>query len=266
MQRVRLGRISGVVTAVCLIGAVQFSEELYAMTEQIPDPESTVVPGLTTMRASDLGAPTRLDIPFAGGQWQFLGPLRCAFDARIQRENCVSKKPTDTTFAALTVEYRAHNGELQQHFDSATTASTRERRAFVSSGVSALGHETDVNVRSTIQTLFSESAESIVLSGADTTFKTVLRANGVNRLRQVVKYSGVVLPRNPSDVSRAYPLSGVLYAVKLHDWVGTSATRKMHTTAIVYFDGTRTPEAYLDGKRHKLDLRTGLATPVLGDN
>ncbi len=254
------------VTAVCLIGAVQFSEQLYAMTEQLPDPESTVVPGLTNLRSSDVGAPTRLDIPFAGGQWQPLGPLNCAFDPHLQSENCVSKRPTDTTFAALTAEYRAQNGAVQQHFDSDSTVSTREHRAFVSSGMSAPGHDTNVNMRSTLHTSYGESAETVVLSGADTTFKTVRRANGLNRLRQVVQYSNIVLPRHPSDLARAYPLSGVLYAVKLHDWVGASTTRKMHTTAIVYFDGTRTPEAYLDGKRHTLDLRTGLATPVLGDH
>jgi hypothetical protein len=105
----------------------------------------------------------------------------------------------------------------------------------------------------------------MTLNGADSVFSVVHRTTGVNRFTGVVEYSDVRLARHPSNIVRSYPVSGVVHMTSTNEWVTPAATRPSYESIIVYFDGTRTPDAWLDGKRYHLDLVTGLATPYRAD-
>ena len=103
----------------------------------------------------------------------------------------------------------------------------------------------------------------MTLNGADTTYSAVQRGSGVHRLTRVVNYSDVRLVRHPSVLSRDYPTSGIMYARVTYEQVTSPHTRPSYSSMIVYFDGTRRPDAHLDGKAFRLDLQTGLATPKM---
>jgi hypothetical protein len=272
MQRIRWVRISAMVAAICLIGAIQYSDEVAVLAAGLPDPNDTVVPGQTQVSQVP-GVIEVLSIPFAGKDSRnmaTLGPLKCNYDERISTRVCASRRPTDSSFAVLTSEVRSADGAVQRYFNAATSDTVIEHIAKVKSFVDKDGHPTSLSVRSFGRYAgYSSSKNSVVMNGTDTIYKTVQRGQGLNRLHQVVEYSNVTLPVFDARAARVprhpYPMTGVVYTTQRHDWISPNATRKpMFTNAIVYFDGTRTPEAYLDGKRYKLDLHTGLATPYAG--
>jgi hypothetical protein len=272
MQRIRWVRISAMVAAICLIGAIQYSDEVALVAAGLPEPDGMMSPGATQIdEVTRMMVP--LAIPFAGdrynvGMMSFPGPLKCAADERSGAHVCKSRKPNDSSYYAMSSNVRSATGTVQREFDNATSETVVQHVAQVRKGTDRAGHPTEMSARSVLNfSGFSTLKDEVLMNGADTTYKTVQRAKGVNRLIQVVQYSNVRVPSFKSN-SRfhglPYPLSGVVYTTREHQWVTASATRPFYTNAIVYFDGTRTPEAYLDGKRYKLDLHTGLATPYAG--
>jgi hypothetical protein len=261
MQRIRLGRISAAVAALALAGAIQHAEEIQAMATGL-DTDGAVVPGQIRVSLDHFGAIAGIPLPFAGGQLPDFGPTKCRPDARLQQRVCASRRPSDSTYAALVVEQRSTTGGTQLDFDGLTTDTVLSRMALVRRGADRNGHMTDLTLRSTQRWGgVAYASASMTLNGADTTYSAVYRASGVNRFTGIVHYSDVRLARHPGNLTRTWPTGGVLYATSTNEWVTAASTRPFYSNVIVYFDGTRTPDAYLDGQRFSLDLVTGIATP-----
>ncbi len=265
MQRIRFGRISAVVAALCLSGAIHHSDDIYAMVNSV-DGDGAVVPGEVRVSIEDFGPIAGVILPFSGGQSANPGPGKCSTDLRLQRRVCSSRRPSDSTFYASATTHRSHNGATQLTFDAMTTDTIVSKMAMVKRGTDRSGHATDLALRSTLRwDGVAYASATMTLNGADTTYSAVHRASGLNRFTGVVTYSDVRLVRHPSNVVGDYPTSGIIYATAMNEWVTPTSTRPSHSNVIVYFDGSRTPEAYIDGKPFRLDLQTGLARPVKGD-
>ena len=265
MQRIRLGRISAAVAALCLCGAIQRADDIYAMVNSV-DTDGVVVPGEVRVSIEEFGPIAGLILPFSGGQTAKLGPRKCSTDLRLQRRVCTSRRPSDSTFSASATTHRSHDGALQLTFDAMTTDTIVSQMAMVRRGTDRNGHATDLTLRSTLRwDGVAYASATMTLNGADTTYSAVHRGLGLNRFTGVVTYSDVRLVRHPSNVVGDYPTSGIVYATATNEWVTPTSTRPSHSNVIVYFDGSRTPEAYIDGKAFRLDLQTGLARPVKTD-
>lgn len=63
MQRLRFGRISAAVAALCLAGAIQHSEEIDALVTAV-DTDGAVVPGAVRVGLEHFGVIHGLQIPF----------------------------------------------------------------------------------------------------------------------------------------------------------------------------------------------------------
>ena len=100
---------------------------------------------------------------------------------------------------------------------------------------------------------------ALVLNGADTSVKTFDWETGRHvRNAVVTTYSDVRFA--PRGASHAWPTSGVAY-MAMESAVKDTVPLHNYFSSILYFDGTRTPEIYIDGKRYTVDLTTGIATP-----
>lgn len=268
MQRIHLGRVSAAVAAGLLIGAIYHSEAIAAIAAGEPESEAAIVPGQVQVSLERIGVRSVLLIPYVNrGDEPLFGPMRCRYDDAIRQDVCRSRRPSDTLFAVKATSIRAQDGSVQSQFDPRTTDAFVENSALVRHSTDKAGHPVDVSFTSHRRyTGLRPASEYVVLEGADTTFRAIERGTGTNRLQQVVLYSSVSVPRNlATGPALGYPISGVIYASGRFEWATTQSTRPFYWSVIVYFDGTRTPDAYVDGKRHRLDLRTGLATPVLSD-
>jgi hypothetical protein len=270
MPRVRWSRFTGVVGAAALIGALQYSDEIATLIAGGPEPEDTVVPGQMQVAAIP-GVLEQLAIPFAGklgGLMPEMGPLNCAYDVRRSAEVCASRRPTDSTFAVTSSQVRSTTGRIEADFNRLTSDTVVTTIAHVHSATDNNGHPTTVSTRSVQRFAgYASMSGAVMLNGVDTIYKSVQRGTGINRLSQVVHYSNVTLPvydAGSRHLKIRYPMSGVVFTTREHQWATSQSTRPLYSTAIVYFDGTRRPHAYLDGKRYTIDLQTGLATPYAG--
>ncbi len=262
MRRMHLGQMSAAIVALCLAGVIQHADEVAAMAAGLPEPEETVVPGQVRVDLRHLGVMSRFRIPYVSDGASYPGFMNCAFDSRLRRRVCVSKRGNDSTFGVTMLEHHAKDGTTQRDYDAATTEKAVERTAFVRRFADQSGHTVDLSVRRRLEWAFiGLAADAALLSGVDTTFTIVHRSRGFNRFAQVVSYRDVAFPKHRYDLATAYPTSGVVTATALNEWVASGTTRPFHSSLSVYFDGSRTPEAYLDGKPYRLDLVTGLATP-----
>ena len=100
---------------------------------------------------------------------------------------------------------------------------------------------------------------AMILNGADTSVKTFDWETGRHVRNEIVTmYSDVRFDRRDSTAS--WPVSGVAYT-QMQSVSNDSVQRTASLGTIVYFDGTRTPEAYIDSQRYTLDLASGIATP-----
>ncbi len=266
MRRMHLGQMCAAIAALCLAGVIQHADEVAAMAAGLPEPEETVVPGQVRVDLRHLGVMSRFSIPYVAGGVSEPGFMNCAYDTRLRRRVCVSKRGNDSTFGVMMLEHHAKDGSTQPDFDAATTQRAVERTAYVRRFADKGGHPVDLSVRRRLEWSFiGLASQAAFLSGVDTTFSIVHRSRGFNRFAQVVSYRDVAFPRHSYDLASAYPTSGVVSATALNEWVASGTTRPFHSSISVYFDGTRTPEAYLDGKPYRLDLVTGLATPEKAD-
>ena len=102
-------------------------------------------------------------------------------------------------------------------------------------------------------------ANVMILNGADTSVKTFDWETGRHVRNEIVTmYSDVRFDRRDSTAN--WPTSGVAYS-QMQSVSNDSLHRAAFFGSIVYFDGTRTPEAYIDSQRYTLDLASGIATP-----
>lgn len=266
MPRIRFGRISAAVAALCLTGAIQHAEDISATVYAV-DTDGAAVPGEVRVTLDDFPVIAGTRLPFAGGQFTELGPIRCAADARRQRRVCTSREPTENSYSAGMTMHRSSNGASQLDFDGLTTDTVFSRMAMVRRGTDRAGHATDLALRSTQRwDGVAPASARMTVNGADTTYSAVQYASGVNRHMRVVTYSDVRLTRHPSSIARDFPSGGIMVATTTDEWVTPSSTRPSFSRMIVYFDGTRRPDAYLDGKAFRLDLQTGQAIPKIVSN
>ncbi|HYW51925.1 MAG TPA: hypothetical protein VE861_15020 [Gemmatimonadaceae bacterium] len=262
MQRIRLGRISAVVTALTLIGALHHSEAIAAMVAA--DEDGPFATSHVRVDLREIGVLAMLQVPYMhDGAAPLFGPLRCSHDARTLQNVCASKQPSDSSFSVRSITTLDRFGKVQPAFDRNTSTALIEHSAVVKSYTDARGHPIEMSFRSTRHFRgLDQPSENVVLRGADTSYNTVRRGTTTNRRQLIVHYSDVTLPRSiATSPTLGYPTSGVIYALGHHEWVTTKWTRPFKSNIVVYFDGSRTPDAYLDGRRHHLDLRTGIATP-----
>lgn len=267
MPRLHFGQMSAALAALCLAGAIQHSEELSAMAAGTPEAHDTVVPGQVRVSLGHLGVMHRFRIPYVAGGFAEVPLDRCTVDARMQRRVCTPRRLSDTTFGAMVLDHRTKLGTSQPQYDQITTDTVLERSAVVRQYHDKGGHPSDLSVRRQLTwSGVSNGSAAVSLSGVDTTFQIVHRGRGFNRFAQVVSYRDVAFPRHTGERGPiSYPTSGMVSATSLNEWVSAGSTRTFHSSMTVYFNGTRTPEAYLDGKPYSLDLQTGLATPLIAD-
>jgi hypothetical protein len=252
-----LGRISAAVAALCLAGAIQHAEDIYAMANPV-DLDGTELQGGIQVLLEDFRGITGEKLPFAAGTLPDLGKLKCATDTRLQRRLCASRQPSDSMFAAIATTHRSTNGVTQLALDWTTTDTIVTRAALVRHNTDRRGHSSDFTWRSTQRwDGISWGSASMTLNGADTVFST----SGDSRSIGIAVYSDVRLARHPGFSSRNYPTSGIIHMTTTDEQVTSKGTRPSHSSIIVYFDGTSKPDAWLDGKRFHLNLDTGRATP-----
>ncbi len=265
MQRIRFGRISAAVAALCLSGAIHHSDDISAMVNSV-DTDGNPISGDVRVNMEEFGVIAGAMLPFTDGQFADLGPIKCTADVGLQRRVCSSRRPSESTFAASAKTHRSRSGAPQLTFDGMTTDTVVMQMALVKRGTDRGGHTTDLTRRSTQHwDGVAYASETMTLNGADTTYSAVHRASGINRFTGIVTYSDVRLVRHPSQIALDYPTGGVMYATETHELVRPESPRTIHSNVIVYFDGSRTPEAYIDGKPFRLDLQTGLARPIKVD-
>jgi hypothetical protein len=191
-------------------------------------------------------------------------PLACAFDDRTQTRACRSRVAADSISSAVSFRMRDANGRLQTGFDAATTDSVTMQSAYTTSAHDSSGKPIMMVGRSTQH--FSgvgQSSAARILNGADSTFSMRQHSAGREaRNEKVIVYSGVTFS---NDASARFPTAGVVYTTWHHSF-GTTADRTTSwRSLIVWFDGTRNPEAYIDGRPFTIDLVTQLATPRPAD-
>ncbi len=262
MQRIRFGRVSAAVAALCLAGAIQHADDIYAMANAV-DNDGTELQGGILVMMEDFRGITGEKLPFPAGTLPDLGKLKCATDVRLQRRVCASRQPSDSVFAAIATTHRSTTGVTQLAIDWGTTDTIVTRAAMVRRNSDRRGHASDFTWRSTQRwDGISWGSATMTLNGADTVFSVA----GDHRTIDVAVYSNVQLARHPGFSTRNYPTSGVIHMTSTDEQVTSTATRPTHSSSIiVYFDGTSKPDAWLDGKRYYLNLDTGRATPYRAD-
>ena len=258
MQRIRFGRVSAAVAALCLAGAVQHADEIQAMASPFTSDGADLHGGIQIM-LEDFRSITGEKLPFAAGSTlPYLGKLHCSTDARMQRRFCASRQPSDSAYAGIATTHRSTSGVTQLAFDAATTDTIVTHAAMVRRNTDRRGQSSDIAWRSTQRwDGISWGSATMTLNGADTVFSTA----GDRRTIDVAVYSDVRLARHPGFATRNYPTSGVIHMTSTDERVTPSSTRPSQSSIIVYFDGTSKPDAWLDGKRYQLNLDTGRATP-----
>jgi hypothetical protein len=266
MQRIRLGRISAVVAAVCAAGVLNNGDAVALMVANAVEPDYTVAPvagqhhidveesGLISVLALE----SRMRLPnLRGARFQ---PMACTFDARAQQRACRSREQSDSISSAVSFRMRDGSGRMQSSFDAATTDSVTMQSAF-----STIAHDKGgkpvTHVGRSTQHFAGVGGRSAArtLNGADSTFSIrQFPAGREARNEKVIVYSGVTMP---NDASARFPTAGVVYTTWHHSFGSDSDRTNSWRNLIVWFDGTRNPEAYIDGKRYTIDLVTQLATP-----
>jgi hypothetical protein len=259
MLRMHLGRIGGAVLAACLLGGIANRDAISLMAAEVMQPDLTLHSGQILIDVERDGLNTVMRAQADDGRVGSFA-LRCAYDARLGKRICANRRAAGNALAATSLTLRSRSGVTQSAIDGTTTDTITIVSAIVNQWTDPRHHQRDINFRSTQRFAgVSSASRAQVLDGADTLFRSVRTADRhATHAEQVVRYNGITMPRRDAD---AYPTAGTLYTSS-HDVSGkVEAPSHMYRNLIVYFDGTRTPDAYVSGKRYTLDLETGIATP-----
>lgn len=259
MQRIHLGRIAGAVAAITMLAGLARHDAVALMAAEATRPDLTLhdgqmnvdleISGISAILNSETGLAS---IPAFTSS--------CAFDQRSQQRSCRSHSRSDSAVTATSLALRSRTGVPQTDFDYATTDSVTIRTAVVNQWNDRRNHGKTISYRSTqkLSGVSRASAER-TLNGADTTFRSTKWGNRfATNVEYVVTYSDISSANSSAD---PYPVSGVLTASSAHEFGAVAAPKRAFFNLLVYFDGTRTPEIYMNGKRYTLDLETGIATP-----
>jgi hypothetical protein len=258
MSRIHLGRISAVVAGVVLVGGLANHEVLAAMAN--PD-NIRFVGGASEgqVNLDEIGAFAVLELPdrFPNAGAIQRTPVSCSFEPRIEQRNCRSRSTSADTTAAVSIKYLDATGKILTSFDRARTKTMDVRTAYTVSNPLKFAAQRTRTYKS--HRLFSgvESASTTrFLTGADTTFTVLQWPDGrVLRNESIRVYDRVTVP-----ATGGYPTSGTvstMYTVRLNRAAKQDADL-MGSKVTLYFDGTRTPEADIDGARVTVDLQTGV--------
>lgn len=272
MQRIHIGRIGGVLLAAGAVMAVGNADAISLLAMEASQPAPASAPGVNDIQLDPvaLGLGTILAghrvtwfpaMSVSAGAPRL--PMHCAFDAHFEQRVCQSQGGSDSTRMVRAVTYRGANGALQQAFDDTQTDTVTAVAAFVNSAPQLGGRSMTSALRSTQQFAgTSNRSATRVLNGADTVI-TIDRWSGTARResQKVVTYSQVTMG---NDAAARFPTSGLVMVSTSATHHNTRGTSGHHATTIVYFDGTSTPEAHINGIRYRLNLETGIATPFNG--
>ena len=107
----------------------------------------------------------------------------------------------------------------------------------------------------------ADDVSAMILNGADTSVKAFDWETGRHVRNEVVTtYSNVRFDRH--EANSDWPTSGAVNS-QMESVSNDSTRHPAYFNTTVYFDGTRTPDAYINGTRYTLDLSSGIATTTL---
>jgi hypothetical protein len=272
MQRMNLRRIGGAVAAVVAGMALASADAIDALARDVSRPALDRAPGVNQLKVDVMGnglaaiigghrnawLPVVATAPFAPQQ-----AVHCAFEQAIGQRVCQSRNASDSVTLSRAITYRTYAGATQELFDAMLTDTVTLHTAFVNSGVDAAARPLTSALRSTQHFTGTSRASAVrTLNGADTVFTTRhWSASARLETRKVVTYSNVTMS---NDRFTLYPSDGVVYVSTVSTSHNTRGTSDHYTSMIVHFDGTATPEAYINGVRYRLELESGIATPLNG--
>lgn len=259
MQRIHLGRIAGAVAAITMLAGLARHDAVALMAAEAAQPDLTLHDGQINIDLETSGISAILNAENGRASVPAF-TSSCAYDPRLQQRSCRSHSRSDSAVTATSLAMRSRTGVPQSDFDYATTDSVTIRTAVVNQWNDRRDHGRAISYRST-QKFSGVSRESAArtLNGADTTFRSTKWGNRfATNVEHVVMYSDITTTNDNTD---PYPVSGVLTSSSAHEFGVVTAPTHAFFNLLVYFDGTRTPEVYMNGHRFTLDLETGIATP-----
>ncbi len=267
MQRIHLGRVGAAIGTACLLFGMSNGEAVARIVADAREPDATLqpMPGQVPIdvEASGLSAVLELDTKMTlpnvrAARFQ---PMQCSFDEVQHARACRSRHTNGDVQSAVSFRMRDAAGQVQRAFDAQTTDTVVVQTAYTTDVIDQGGHPVSYVGRGTQSFAgVSSASPARVLNGADTTFSSKrFGDSGVARQVKEIVYSGVTLP-NTRDAR--FPTAGVVYTTWKDTFERPSDAKLSYRNLIVWFDGTRNPEAYIDGKRYSIDLVTSLATPL----
>ena len=262
MQRLNWKRMAAVVGAVCAVGGAANGDALAAIVTGTDVEDVGLAPDQIRISLDKIGVYSVMQTLDGSAEYNDI-PQRCTFDRHTRQRVCSNRGRTTDVNAATAWALRSRTGTTQAVFDPATTDTVIVRTAVVSGrGSIAQGRADSLTLLGTRRYAgVSDASRERMLDGADTTYRTFAYSSGrVVRNATYITYSNVTIAR-PVRGTAQYPTSGVVHAVS-ESMANADSAKVLHgLNIIVYFDGTRTPEAYIHGTRYTLDLASGIATP-----
>jgi hypothetical protein len=262
MQRLNWKQMAAVVGAACLVGGAANGDALAAIVSGTDIEDVGLAPDQIRISLDKIGVYSVLRTLDGTAAYADV-PERCTFDSHTRQRVCSYRGRMADVSAATAWSLRSRTGATQSIFDPATTDTVIVRTGVVS------GRGSITQGRADGHTLLgtrryagvSDASRERTLDGADTTYRTFAYSSGrIVRNATYITYSNVTVAR-PVRGTIQYPSSGVVHAVS-ESLANADSAKVLHgLNIIVYFDGTRTPEAYIRGHRYTLDLASGIATP-----
>ena len=266
MQRLNWKRMAVVVGAVCAVGGAANGDALAAIVTGNDVEDVGLAPDQIRISLDKIGVYSVLRAPDSPGVYSD-DPQHCEFDVFTQQRICTGRRTPGEHSSATAISLRSRTGVAQSAFDPATTDTVVIRTGVVSrAGSPDIGHADARTFHGTRRYAgVSDASAARVLDGADTTYRTFEYSNGrVVRNSTYITYSNVTIA-HATRGNAVYPSAGVVQAVSESKANADTARVRHGLNIIVYFDGTRTPEAYIRGHRYTIDLATGIATPKFAD-
>ncbi len=263
MQRVHMGRIGTALAAACLIGGIANRDAFAAMAKEASEPRTELLPGEIRLNLDLIGTNAVLRFPTETGSAEDITYRKCSYDRATEQRLCVARTNGDAS-RAIGLTLRDRSGHRQTAFDSLTTDTVVVRQGrYADAPRGSDGDSSSRSFRSTRRYAgVSVTSDTRVLDGVDTVYTTFSypKQNRHVSSAHTVTYSNVTVA-NSRRGEVVFPTAGVIHASGVSDVSGANAARNYWLNVTVLFDGTRTPEAYIGGKRFVLDLTTGIATP-----
>ena len=265
MQRLNWKRMAVAVGAVCVVGGVANGDALAAMVEQHNAPRTELQPGEIQLSLDYIGTTALGRFPTESGSAESILYEQCDVNApRGQRVCTAPILRARSKVIGLTMH--TNTGAAQTGFDSLTTDTVDVRQALVLDRARGTAGDSVATVFRSLRHYAGVSSMSPtrVVDGIDSSYKAFEFAKTGRRVthEHITAYSNVTIPGSARGETM-FPTNGVIYSYGSSQISGDTIAKRYWFYVIVHFDGTRTPEAYIDNKLYSLDLTTGIATPKL---